>query len=418
MKRREVAAWPRTIAVGGTKVRVYRRRRTDGSWGYEVADYSTGRRKLRSFAEPKEALAVAERIARFLAAGQTAAAQFSAAELSAYGRAIENLRATGVAIELATATYAKALEILRGKDRILEACRFFADRDPGNLPPRTVAECVEEFLTLKKSRGASPRYLADLRARLARFVATFQIQIAAVTGAALQKWLDGLRLGPQSVKNFRTVLRTLFGFAEARGYIARGLNPVEATEAVKARNKDAVEIYSPGELARLLAAAPEDFRPLVALGAFAGVRSAELARLQWPDIDLAGGFVTVGAAKAKTASRRIVPVCPALREWLAPWAGQTGKVWDKGELTLRRRREATAKAAGVPWKANGLRHSYASYRLAATQDAAKVALEMGNSPAVVFRHYRELVKPAEAERWFAIRPGVPENVLSLSAAGA
>jgi hypothetical protein len=31
-------------------------------------------------------------------------------------------------------------------------------------------------------------------------------------------------------------------------------------------------------------------------------------------------------------------------------------------------------------------------------------LEMGNSPPMIFRHYRELVKPTEAEKYWAIIP--------------
>ena len=68
------------------------------------------------------------------------------------------------------------------------------------------------------------------------------------------------------------------------------------------------------------------------------------------------------------------------------------------------------------WKPNGLRHSFASYRLADVQNAAQVALEMGNSASVVFRHYRELVKPADAVKWFNVRPETPANVTSLAAA--
>jgi hypothetical protein len=32
------------------------------------------------------------------------------------------------------------------------------------------------------------------------------------------------------------------------------------------------------------------------------------------------------------------------------------------------------------WKQNGLRHSYASYRLAVMEDVSKLSLELGNSP--------------------------------------
>ena len=63
---------------------------------------------------------------------------------------------------------------------------------------------------------------------------------------------------------------------------------------------------------------------------------------------------------------------------------------------------------------NGLRHSYASYRLAQCQDAAKVALEMGNSPNMIFRHYRELVMPQDATAWWNILPEQAANVVPMS----
>jgi hypothetical protein len=62
-----------------------------------------------------------------------------------------------------------------------------------------------------------------------------------------------------------------------------------------------------------------------------------------------------------------------------------------------------------------LRHSYASYRFAQIGDAGRVAGELGNSAVVVHKHYRELVKPADAERWFAVKPESPSNVLTLPA---
>ena len=62
------------------------------------------------------------------------------------------------------------------------------------------------------------------------------------------------------------------------------------------------------------------------------------------------------------------------------------------------------KAKKVKWKKNALRHSFISYRVAETQDVAKVALEAGNSPQIIFQHYRELVQPKEAKAWFGIKP--------------
>lgn len=60
--------------------------------------------------------------------------------------------------------------------------------------------------------------------------------------------------------------------------------------------------------------------------------------------------------------------------------------------------------AAFAWKHNALRHSFISYRVADIQNVAQVALEAGNSPQMIFKHYRELVRPAAAKEWFAIKP--------------
>jgi integrase len=77
------------------------------------------------------------------------------------------------------------------------------------------------------------------------------------------------------------------------------------------------------------------------------------------------------------------------------------------------------KKAGVKltnWPANALRHSYASYHLAHFKDAAALALEMGHTnSALVFEHYRELVKPKDAQRYWDIKPAAADNVLAMTA---
>ena len=38
---------------------------------------------------------------------------------------------------------------------------------------------------------------------------------------------------------------------------------------------------------------------------------------------------------------------------------------------------------------------------------------IGNSPQIVFAHYRELVRPADAKAWFSISPGEEGKVILL-----
>jgi hypothetical protein len=56
------------------------------------------------------------------------------------------------------------------------------------------------------------------------------------------------------------------------------------------------------------------------------------------------------------------------------------------------------------WPQNALRHSFGSYHLAKFQDAPALALQMGNSVDVIMKHYRELVRPADAAKYWRIRP--------------
>jgi integrase len=156
----------------------------------------------------------------------------------------------------------------------------------------------------------------------------------------------------------------------------------------------------------------------IALQAFGGVRSEEMLRLTWRDVTQRRGFVEVGASKAKTAARRLVPIQPCLEQWLAlaPRKSEKEMLWPKTKWSYHHALRNTAKLAGVNWKTNALRHSSISYRLAATQDVGRVALEAGNSPTMIFRHYRELATEAEAAEWFGIMPAAAEadNVVRIA----
>ena len=140
--------------------------------------------------------------------------------------------------------------------------------------------------------------------------------------------------------------------------------------------------------------------PYLAIGCFAGIRTEEIKRLVWGDFDWADKVIRIEAKKAKTKATRFVPILPALAHALKAHRRDDGpvirgKVHDFGS--------AIAKRAGISWKKNGLRHSFASYRLPVLKDPAKVAMEMGNSAEIVFRNYRRLVKAPEAKRYWKIR---------------
>jgi integrase len=238
----------------------------------------------------------------------------------------------------------------------------------------------------------------------------FSVNVDTVTTGDLQLWFDRFDAAPRTIRNIRSAAAALFRFAESRCYIGKGDNPAIATEKIKAKNGDAIEIYTSEEIARLLDAAPDSIKTAMAIQAFTGIRTAELMRLDWQTVKLERGHIAISASNAKTASRRIVPILPNLAAWLKPHAQKTGKIFPSGadyyhELTRETAANTkTEKLAAVELKHNGLRHSFISYRVAQTQNVAQVALEAGNSPAMIFGHYRELVTADDAKAWFAVIP--------------
>jgi integrase len=199
------------------------------------------------------------------------------------------------------------------------------------------------------------------------------------------------------------MLRTFFRFCQARGWLSRDVDLLAMVEK-RTGSSSEIEIFTPEELRKLLAASPGRVATCIALQAFAGIRTSEILRLTWKDVERRRDHIEIAAGKAKTASRRLIPICDNLAQWLRHADRQGERVWPVTASEYYSQQARAANAAGVDWKANAVRHSFITYRLAQTKDVAEVALEAGNSPTMIFRHYRELATEAEAKEWFGILP--------------
>lgn len=282
----------------------------------------------------------------------------------------------------------------------------------------TVDELSDRFQTLKRREQMSRRYLGDLNCRLGKFCEDFGDRIAAdVTTDEISAWLAGLNVSPVTVANYRRILAVLFNYAVSLR--ATDFNPVDAAMKPKVVESE-VGILSVKEALALLKAAharPE-ILPAIAIGLFAGVRDAEIKRLDWRSVSLEKGYIEVGASISKKGSRRLIEIRPALQEWLKLHRKLSGPIWPAGErgriLTEAARVAAELKA----WPHNALRHSFASYALAKWENANALALEMGNSVEIIKKHYREIVLPEVAEAFWSLTPSTvmeETNVIQLPA---
>ena len=222
--------------------------------------------------------------------------------------------------------------------------------------------------------------------------------------------LTSLALAERTKRNHRDIIGFFNRWLVMRGYLAKGTDWLEGVQNYTARKLGEIEILSAEEMRRLIAAADKRILPLIVIGGFAGLRHAEIARLEWQDIDLEEGFIEVKAQHAKTDTRRIVPLKANLKAFLLPLAKKSGKV-----ITLVNTTKQLLKAAAdtadeaneveaLEWKHNALRHTYISARVAECGDVPRVADEAGNSPQVIRTNYLKRIRPAAAAEWFAIQP--------------
>jgi integrase len=339
---------------------------------------------------------------------------------------------------------------------ILEAAKFYAEHLKQKQTSEKVSVVVEDTLAAKKRDNLRPRYLSDLRVRLNKFSEAFKERpIASISAGEIDGWLRNLPVRPVTRNTIRLRLGVLFAHAKQRGWCQK--NPIEEVRRVRA-NASPIGILTPEQFAKVLEAASEATLPYWLLGGFAGLRRAEIERLEWKDIHLdlvkyraftqavttgnkeaiakaekewrTSALIEVPALKAKTASRRFVQIQDNLAAWLEPYIGQTGNVCP---LNLRKLLEADRTNAGFKgkrpnktdpdrtpplkrWPPNGLRHSFASYHVAHFNDAAKLALELGHTKQdLLFRHYRVLAKPEDAAKYWNIRPAAQTNLVAISA---
>lgn len=295
---------------------------------------------------------------------------------------------------------------------ILDAVREYIQRRELITKSATVGDALASFLAAKRSDNMRPRYLQELHFRLGKFTESFgERKVAEILPAEIDNWLRDLGQSAISRNTYHLRLYTFFKYCRQRGWLA--VNPLKDLPRAKVLPGE-TGILSVEQVARLLEVAGEETLPFWAIGVFCGLRSAELQRLDWKDIDLDAHLLEVPSLKSKTASRRFVTIRPNVALWLEPYRGSTGPICPAG--LYGRLREDRRRAGITQWPANAARHSFGSYHLAHFRDPRELALEMGHTRSeVTFRFYRELVKPAEAERFWKIVPAVHAESIKVVA---
>ncbi|MFZ4597701.1 MAG: tyrosine-type recombinase/integrase [Terrimicrobiaceae bacterium] len=385
------------VKVGQVVIPIYRSE-AQGFPRFFVVYYEKGFRIRRSFTDFEEAKREARLAGERVVAGRTQAPRMAPHECDVHLTSKKILEKFGLSMLPVVQEYTQCHELLGGGS-LLGAIKDYVERNKGVRTGVTVADAAKEFLKAKEADGMSTRYMAQLRSDVNRFAAAFPCPILHIKSHQIDEWLRKLGGAPRTRNSTHTSICTFFSWAKSSSYLPKN-EETEAEALSKVKTGDTeTEIFTPEQMKTILDAATPEMIPFIVLGAFAGMRAAEIVRIDWSAIDFKRKIIMIRAGQAKTASRRIIPISDNLSAWLQPHVDE-GLVVPSAEVY--RKVTDHARKLKIEWPHNVLRHSYISYRIAKIKNAQEVALEAGNSPTIIFKHYRELATEDQADAWFGI----------------
>ena len=397
---------------------------------FQVADYSSGKRKRWTFADAGDARQKAREIAELMASGQPGLLALSPYE-QAIRSAMEALTPTATKLDQAAYIFADACKYVEPHE-IVAACRYYRDhRASQKLDPVTLNEAAGRFLAQWRAGAKRKTGVAHLLEILGRKFGNRVLH--EIERKEIDEWVNGREWSNRSVNDFMQAAGQFWWFAVNSGYAA--INPLAGFKRLRVP-RGCVKIYTPDQLRqqlyRLCEKAPE-LVAAAAIGAFGGLRTSEIARLDWTQLNAAlqTGFIELrGDQCLKTGEGRLVPVSDNLKAWLLACRKASGPVLPV-EWTLPTRRHPDRlselgrfiqRKTKVKWQCNGWRHSFGTFHFKLHGDAHATVLAMGNSLVKFERHYMNrsklVTRELAAEHFAILPPDGRENVVPLAAAAA
>jgi integrase len=292
---------------------------------------------------------------------------------------------------------------------IRKALEFASVHVEAMISSADIKQAVHDYIVSKEREGIKERSLSDISSRLNAFATAFPgSTLDAVTGQDIAEYIHEMRAEAQTKRNHARVIGGLYRHAMIEKWCNR--NPLDGFRPPKIEDKP-IEHFTPAEARTLLNHVRPPLVPMLAIGLFSGLRDTEIQALDWSNVTLPDGdepgFIDV-IRSPKTGKSRFVPMVENLAEWLKPHKRDRGSVYPK-TVCSRTVRIWLAEDCGAveihAWPKNGLRHSFATYRMALTKDVGKVSEEMGNSPQMVKKHYQAArVREKSAQEFWGITP--------------
>lgn len=214
--------------------------------------------------------------------------------------------------------------------------------------------------------------------------------------------LTKLKVSNNTRRKYLLYVRMFFSWVKDEEHLSQ--NP---TDGIKFKGDDFNgDFYTPEATSNILRHVTEHEKDLIgyyALLTFAGLRPSEGARVEWSDYTAKTHELCV--RKGKTRARYII-LQPIAREWIQFHRENTPKDTPFiNRKNLANRERAIHKAVlGADWVQDGLRHGFATYFKSICKSVDEAAIYMGNSPAIVERHYARSIPNDQSDAFWKLTP--------------
>ncbi len=192
---------------------------------------------------------------------------------------------------------------------------------------------------------------------------------------------------PHQFVKGRAILHSIFACGIKHGWCSA--NPVDAILRPELHEVEVQPLPWEQLLSLLrMAQKPRHLPCMPALGImlWAGVRPAEVLRLDWADLDWEESVISLRPRHTKTGGSRHITMHPALRTWLARFATPPPTAGNICPPDWCHRWQRLRRDAGIlNWQQDTLRHTFASYHLKHWHDMGRLQEEMGHRSSRLLR---------------------------------
>ena len=266
---------------------------------------------------------------------------------------------------------------------------------------KSVQECKDLYLKSLAHSGRKASYVKKMRLFLIHLCETLgSTQIHAVKLTDLEALANKVSL--KTRQTWRKCACSFWSWNIKKGFCAQNIAQRLDTPSVEI---EAPTILTVDQCRLLLAKCSDAALPGLVLMLFAGIRPMEAVKVSWKDVDFNAKTITINAAVAKTRAFRKVSMPANLTAWMHYLLAKKAAL--PFHLKGRPLTVELARILGLSsWPRDSLRHTAASMMLERTQSADRTALELGNSPGILHRHYKNLVSSEDCRMFWDILPSV------------